>query len=208
MRAPSFNVKASERGNPVRSASLHYHGSTKAEESENTYYAPAHVNVKAWQSRGNYQPHLSIQQPAHLPGCPEGCNVAHGRPFLHLECPDVVALGALATIEVWHEPENDTQPADSMDEEEAIQWVIDQVASGNEWAWCRVTVRVRWAGFEARTYLGGCSYRSRDDFERPGGYLDQMIDEALTDLASNIEAAATLLKEQGGKARHLLESNR
>jgi hypothetical protein len=203
MRAPSITVSVAKRHVPVRDATIHYHGSTKAEEAENVYYAPAHYEIQATQRTTDCQPRLRISQPEHLPGCAPDCNVAHGRPFLRLECPETMALGALAEIDIGCEPEEMAIDGNCGDDENAA-WIREQLASGNEWAWCQVVVRARFAGFEARTYLGGCSYRSRADFERPGGYLDQMLDEVLTELAQAIEHGAKRLRALGNVGSDIL----
>jgi len=62
------------------------------------------------------------------------------------------------------------------------QWIRNQLESGNEWAWCSVTVRLTYKGLSAEDYLGGCSYLSRADFVKAGDYYDDMLHEALTAL--------------------------
>jgi hypothetical protein len=75
------------------------------------------------------------------------------------------------------------------------EWVRDQLDGGNEWAWCHVIVRAAWKGFEGTASLGCCSYLSREDFMRPGGYYDDMKAEALADLNRAVREAAEELAE-------------
>ena len=86
-------------------------------------------------------------------------------------------------------PEEDAQ---------TYKWIRDQLDGGNEWAWCGVIVTARWGDFEAKEYLGGCSYESREDFMKPGGYYDDMKSEALAALNVKIRASfetlSTLIK--------------
>ncbi len=62
---------------------------------------------------------------------------------------------------------------------EAERWVADQLNSGNDWAWCWVRVEVKWHGFTGDDTLGGCSYLSEEDFRKPGGYFDDMVNVCL-----------------------------
>ena len=63
----------------------------------------------------------------------------------------------------------------------AEQLVIDQLDSGNEWAWCTVRVSGRYMGLEAYDFLGCCSYLSIDDFKL-GGYFEDMQSVVLDEL--------------------------
>lgn len=75
--------------------------------------------------------------------------------------------------------------ADRADEDR----IIADLESGNEWAWCCAKVTAEWNGFEGKDYLGGCSYASEDDFKRPGGYYDDMKQQALDDLYRTVRSA-------------------
>lgn len=79
-------------------------------------------------------------------------------------------------------------------DEEAEQWVKDQLEAGNVWAWCWVEVKAEWTSpdgipFQGSNYLGGCSYRSRRDFmsEEPGSYYPDMRQEAYNELVRAVE---------------------
>jgi hypothetical protein len=69
------------------------------------------------------------------------------------------------------------------------QWIIEQLESGNEWAWCCVKVAASWEGYKGVDYLGGCSYESEESFREPGGYYDDMKIEALDDLNRHLQDA-------------------
>ena len=64
--------------------------------------------------------------------------------------------------------------------------IIADYNSGNIWAWCCVKVTVSTAYFKGVSYLGGCSYESGKDFVENSGYYQDMVDEALSDMADDI----------------------
>lgn len=64
--------------------------------------------------------------------------------------------------------------------------IIERLESGDEWAWCRVVVNVWWGDFDASASIGACSYDDEADFCQPGGYFDDLVDEALEDLNEQI----------------------
>ena len=87
--------------------------------------------------------------------------------------------------------------ASAFDEETDAQVekdIRDQLARGNEWAWCVVRVTARWAGYEGYDYLGGCSYRSVEEFKHPDGYFPDMKARALADLNEVVAAHARNLE--------------
>jgi hypothetical protein len=59
-----------------------------------------------------------------------------------------------------------------------------------------VTVTVSWGPFSASDHLGCCSYADEGDFRQPGGYFDDMIDEALEELNKIVLDAYRQLKER------------
>ena len=72
-------------------------------------------------------------------------------------------------------------------------WIRSELQSGNEWAWCWVKVTARYKGIDGVVgidTLGGCSYRSEEDFRQPGDYFDDMKAAALADLRAQLEAIA------------------
>ena len=78
---------------------------------------------------------------------------------------------------------------DEETDQAAEEWIREELEAGNEWAWCSVKVTARWKGFKGEDYLGGCSYRSREDFMEPGGYYDDMKAEARERLCAAVESA-------------------
>lgn len=64
--------------------------------------------------------------------------------------------------------------------------IIDDLESGNEWAWCCVKVTYKWDDFEGNNYLGGCSYKSMRDFKESDYFVD-MVDSAFDDLVLVVE---------------------
>ena len=57
---------------------------------------------------------------------------------------------------------------------------IRRDAEWNDWAWCSVKVTCTIPGYDAEgnDYLGGCSYKSKEDFCQPGGYYEDMCASA------------------------------
>lgn len=70
---------------------------------------------------------------------------------------------------------------------EAEKWIRRQLDGGNDWAWCRVEVRGTWRGLEAVDHLGGCSYKSAEDFQTPGGYWDDMKEIVIAEILANAQ---------------------
>lgn len=69
-------------------------------------------------------------------------------------------------------------------------WIFAELERGNPWAWCHVRVRA-WAGdVFGEDNLGACSYTSREEFEKPGGYFDDMKMVALDDLREKLAKAS------------------
>ena len=94
-------------------------------------------------------------------------------------------------IEIRLHPE-DTHPRDhfgydTKEENDAAVAHVLALAERTEWGWCTVEVRAEFAGMVGNDYLGGCSYESERDFCQPGGYYDDMVDQAVEDLAVKLE---------------------
>lgn len=85
-------------------------------------------------------------------------------------------------------PEDETPESCYPDDTpEVLRWIHEQLAAGNEWAWCCVEVTAKTTDqhgkeYVGRAYLAGCSYASREDFCKPGGYFDDLKQEALDHL--------------------------
>lgn len=104
---------------------------------------------------------------------------------------DRVGLRRTVKIALTHEEEDRTwvgefQREDGSNDEELNAWIQRELDSGNPWAWCVAKVTVSFMGLEGTDYLGGCSYASEKEFKE-GGYYESMIDEALEDLAQQLE---------------------
>ena len=78
-------------------------------------------------------------------------------------------------------------------------WIHQQLERGNEWAWCFVTVMATWQSIVGHSCLGGCSYRSEEEFCRPGGYYQELQTDAITDLNREIERLKLLLTQLEAK---------
>lgn len=66
--------------------------------------------------------------------------------------------------------------------------ILEQLDSGNEWAWCTIKVSLKWKGYEGTDYLGACSYKSKKDFIEANDYFPDMVAIAFNDLVDNIES--------------------
>lgn len=66
--------------------------------------------------------------------------------------------------------------------------IIRQLNAGNEWAWCTVKVSAKWRGLTGVDYLGCCSYASMMDFISPGGYYEDMKEQALAQLVEEVRS--------------------
>lgn len=67
------------------------------------------------------------------------------------------------------------------------QWIARQLAGGNPWAWCTARVVGRYAGLEAMSFLGCCSYRSEREF-RKGAYCEDMRQDVFEQLRAQADA--------------------
>lgn len=90
--------------------------------------------------------------------------------------------------------ENDISPEDSFSNPEDVAFVRQQIDNDNVWGWCQTHVIAKWVDedgeeFTGDDYLGGCSYRSREDFMQPGGYYDDMKSEAYDRLVKKLYKA-------------------
>jgi hypothetical protein len=94
-----------------------------------------------------------------------------------------------ATIEILIHPEdlpirgNLVFSGDGVLDKQFEDAVIEELEH-NPWAWCMVEVKASWKGLKVSTFLGGCSYRSENDFKVDGPY-DDMVDEVIKELTQN-----------------------
>jgi hypothetical protein len=77
---------------------------------------------------------------------------------------------------------------DEETDKETEQYIYDQLDSGNDWAWCCVTVKAHYKHIEGSASLGGCSYASRKDFKENSGYYEDMKLSAYNDLIANLQS--------------------
>jgi hypothetical protein len=83
---------------------------------------------------------------------------------------------------------------------EVEHWVESQLAYGNEWAWCIVTITARYRNFEGTDTLAGCSYESEEAFKACPYYTDLRAG-ALDVLNDNMAAQFDELSELVQKRR-------
>ena len=91
---------------------------------------------------------------------------------------------------------SDNDALDTLQEDE----VIERIEAGDDWAWCcvHITAQIPGIGLTGDAYLGGCTYENESQF-RESAYFEDMKDEALSDLLTQLKAASlacTELKEQ------------
>jgi hypothetical protein len=51
------------------------------------------------------------------------------------------------------------------------------------WGWCVARVTAKAGEKTGTAYLGNCSYKNAEDFASNSGYLRQMIEEAIQEMA-------------------------
>lgn len=73
--------------------------------------------------------------------------------------------------------------------------IIKDVADGDEWAWCSVTVKAKWAIFEGTDTLGCCSYVDEESF-KTGGYYEDMKSNALAELNNELQLLFEQMKDR------------
>lgn len=100
-------------------------------------------------------------------------------------------LRQLVRITLEIEPEDRTwvgefQCDDGSLDKELNEWIRSELKSGNQWAWCSVHLVVDYCEMKGEDWLGGCSYKSKEDFVG-GDYYQSMITEAVEELAKEIE---------------------
>ncbi len=99
---------------------------------------------------------------------------------------------------------NALSSGDDEEDAKAEQWVLDQLRSGNEWAWCCARVTGTFEGVKETDYLGGCSYLSEEDFIK-GGYYEDMKAEVLERLKLKVAAQIQLAEDLKNKVARLEE---
>jgi len=92
-------------------------------------------------------------------------------------------------VEIEFTPQDeDIYPSDNMDDQEMVNYVIEQYNSGNMAAWFCAKVEVKYRGLEATDYLGCCSYKSFKEFQSDeSGYYVDMINTCINEINSDIK---------------------
>ncbi len=83
---------------------------------------------------------------------------------------------------------------DDAADKEVEDEIIERLERGDIYAWFQAKMTAKWEGFTGVDYLGGCSYTSEKDFMEPGGYYDDMKNQALYDLNKKIKEKAEKLQ--------------
>jgi Rad3-related DNA helicase len=97
---------------------------------------------------------------------------------------------SLVSYEVAIEPEDmdfhgNCSAIDAETDRAAEQWIADELARGNELAWCWVKVVARFEDYKGEDSCGGCSYKSRADLD--ANLIPNMKAEARAVLRNAIE---------------------
>lgn len=111
------------------------------------------------------------------------------------------SLEKIASVNLTIEPEIG-RPGEHFDPGESLDWVNAELANGNPWAWCIVTVYADHDGCRGIASLGACSYENRKAFD-DAGETAQLTSEALDDLWRLLEA-----RTPAGRAKALALSSR
>jgi hypothetical protein len=84
-----------------------------------------------------------------------------------------------------------TRPGDELDES-LVEEINRRLNEGDPWAWASVTVTAHWtnpvtgAEHQGQDFLGGCCYKSAEDFVANSGYYDDMREEAYRRLIESL----------------------
>jgi hypothetical protein len=89
---------------------------------------------------------------------------------------------------------NATSSGDDAADKECEDTIIKNLESGNEWAWCTIKVTASWNERTCSTYLGCCSYDSKEDFLKDNYYTD-LVDEAIDGLNKILQSDFDKLSE-------------
>lgn len=89
----------------------------------------------------------------------------------------------------WTAEPEDIKPEDSFDSAEDVVWVKEQLRAGNDFAWFCAIVTAKRGDDSAITALGGCSYRSEEDFTTADGYFADLVHEAASELQTRFIAS-------------------
>lgn len=76
---------------------------------------------------------------------------------------------------------------DADEDARAEQSIRDKLEAGNEWAWCCISVTLRYGNYQGIDHLGCCSYSGIREFKESDGYFPDMVANAFDQLVANIE---------------------
>jgi len=60
--------------------------------------------------------------------------------------------------------------------------ILERLEQDDLWAWATVCVTAEWEGLKETEHLGCCCYADEEEFRQEGGYFDEMVEEALSNL--------------------------
>jgi hypothetical protein len=99
---------------------------------------------------------------------------------------------------------NAVASGDDRFDKECEDEILNRLRRNDVWAWARVTVTATWNRYTGHAGLGACSYKDEAEFREPGGYYDDMKQEALdalnAELALHAEALSELSEDVTGAA--------
>jgi hypothetical protein len=94
------------------------------------------------------------------------------------------------TISFAYEEEYDLSPEDSFCYYEAVQWVWERIEQGNDAAWFMGRITVTDGDAIGEYDLGGCSYRSFEEFMTPDDYFGDMVTSAYDEFKADVARLA------------------
>lgn len=198
-RAPVIATRRAVKGSPVRTADVHWHPRKFApRDYSGPFYPAADATIHTQRNGTNGRAVLTIcvDRSPIVTHQPQGRPAPVGTPSSlppDLVCPERMALLALCEVELDVEEDetvvrgNALASGDDAEDKACEDAIIDRLTRGDVWAWCCVRVKLTFGNFTAYSdWLGCCSYRDRGEYESPGGYYDDQVDEALRDLAGQL----------------------
>lgn len=103
---------------------------------------------------------------------------------------DIPKLEKMGVVIEFDPQEEDINIFDQFDDNDTAQEVADRYNSGNFAAWFCAHVIVKYRGFEADDYLGGCSYRSFKEFTNTDNdYYMAMINQCIDQINKDVQFA-------------------
>lgn len=75
---------------------------------------------------------------------------------------------------------------DEATDRQIVRKIKQELAAGNEWAWCCVRVTVEYEDNAECEYLGCCNYKNRHDFIKNSGHYQDMVKECFERLVARL----------------------